>query len=68
VLVGYFHYYGITDNIMMLYRFMRRIEELLFKWLNRRSQKRSFRWKNFNDLLKDFPLIRPKIYVSVYGD
>ena len=30
VLVGYFHYYGITDNIMMLYRFMRRIEELLF--------------------------------------
>ena len=68
VLVGYFHYYGITDNIMMLYRFMRRIEELLFKWLNRRSQKRSFRWKNFNDLLKDFPLIKPKIYVSVYGD
>jgi len=68
VLAGYFHYYGITDNIMMLYRFMRRIEELLFKWLNRRSQKRSFRWKNFNDLLKDFPLIRPKIYVSVYGD
>ena len=68
VLVGYFHYYGITDNIMMLYRFMRRIEEILFKWLNRRSQKRSFRWKNFNDLLKDFPLIRPKIYVSVYGD
>jgi len=68
VLVGYFHYYGITDNIMMLNSFMRRIEELLFKWLNRRSQKRSFRWKNFNDLLKDFPLIKPKIYVSIYGD
>ena len=68
VLVGYFHYYGITDNIMMLNSFMRRIEELLFKWLNRRSQKRSFRWKNFNDLLKDFPLIKPKIYVSIYGN
>ena len=67
VLVGYFHYYGITDNCKSLVRFVDRIKKSLFKWLNRRSQRRSFNWDNFKDLMKDFPLARPKIYVSIYG-
>jgi len=67
VLVGYFHYYGITDNSSNLERFVDRIKKSLFKWLNRRSQRRSFNWNGFNDLLKDFPLTKPKIYVSIYG-
>jgi len=67
VLVGYYHYYGITDNSVMLSNFKHKIEALLFKWLNRRSQKRSYRWANLYDLLKDFPLAKPKIYVSIYG-
>ena len=67
VLVGYFHYYGITDNSSSLEHFVDRIKKSLFKWLNRRSQRRSFNWNGFNDLLKDFPLTKPKIYVSIYG-
>ncbi|MBO6000971.1 MAG: group II intron reverse transcriptase/maturase [Spirochaetales bacterium] len=67
VLVGYYHYYGITDNSVMLGNFKHKVEALLFKWLNRRSQKRSYRWANLYDLLNDFPLARPKIYVSIYG-
>ena len=59
VLVGYYHYYGITDNSGMLNNFKHKVEALLFKWLNRRSQKRSYRWANLYDLLKDFPLARP---------
>ena len=68
VLVGYFHYYGITDNFRMLSAFVCRIEEMLFKWLNRRSQKRSYTWENFHELMKNFPLAKPRIYVSIYGD
>jgi len=68
VLTGYFHYYGITDNSESLYRFVFKIRLILFRWLNRRSQKKSFNWDSFNDLLKDFPLVKPKIYVSIYGD
>ena len=68
VLVGHFHYYGITDNCKSLVRFVDRIKKSLLKWLNRRSQRRSFNWDNFKDLMKDFPLARPKIYVSIYGN
>ena len=68
VLTGYFHYYGITDNIAMLCKFTYRMKRILFKWLNRRSQKRSYTWEQFNLLKKDFPIVTPRIYVSIYGD
>ncbi len=51
-----------------LSKFEDRMEKLLFKWLNRRSQKRSYNWDGFHDLLKEFPLAKPRIYVSIYGD
>ena len=66
MLVGYYHYYGITDNSKSLGRFRYDTERNLFKWLNRRSQKRSYNWKQFNDMLKVYPLARPRIYVSIY--
>ena len=68
VLTGYFHYYGITDNIAMLCKFTDRMKWILFKWLNRRSQKRSYTWEQFNLFKKDFPIVTPRIYVSIYGD
>lgn len=68
VLTGYFHYYGITDNIAMLCKFTDKMKRILFKWLNRRSQKRSYTWEQFNLLKKDFPIVTPRIYVSIYGD
>ena len=67
VLVGYFHYYGITDNSDSLLRFCYRVRRSLFYWLNRRSQKNSYDWNGFNDLLKENPLAQPRIYVSIYG-
>ncbi|MCD7956781.1 MAG: group II intron reverse transcriptase/maturase [Lachnospiraceae bacterium] len=67
ILVGYYHYYGITDNIQSLSSFRFRVERSLFKWLNRRSQKRSYNWEKFNQMLKAYPLAKPKIYVSVYA-
>ena len=66
VLVGYYHYYGITDNFNAIKAFKLNVERSLFYWLNRRSQKKSYSWKQFNDMLKVFPLARPRIYVSIY--
>ena len=68
MLIGYFHYYGITDNIDMLNAFVYRIKKILFKWLNRRGQRRSYTWDNFNELLKNMPLVKPRVYVSIFGD
>lgn len=67
ILVGYYHYYGITDNSQSLSNFRYRMMRSLFKWLNRRSQKRSYNWEEFNDMLKAYPLATPRIYVSVYA-
>ena len=38
-----------------------RTERLLFKWLNRRSQRLSYNWAGFKDLLKQFLIPVPKI-------
>ncbi|NDO68583.1 RNA-directed DNA polymerase [Schaedlerella arabinosiphila] len=67
ILVGYYHYYGITDNIQSLNSFHYEMMKSLFKWLNRRSQKKSYKWDGFNDMLKEYPLVRPRIYVNVYA-
>lgn len=67
VLVGYYHYYGITDNILSLRLFKLEVTRRLFYWLNRRSQRKSYTWEKFNQMLKTYPLAAPKIYVSVYA-
>jgi len=67
MLVGYYHYYGITDNGRRLNELKHRVERSLFYWLNRRSQKRSYTWEQFQDVLKLFPLAGPKIYVNMYS-
>lgn len=65
-LVGYYNYYCITDNTPTVDEFRDKVRGLLFKWMNRRSQKKSFNWKKFVLFLKKFPLPRPKVKVSIY--
>ena len=65
-LTGYYQYYGITDNYKSLDRFVNKVRKSLYKWLNRRSQKESYTWKGYLEMLKENPLTRPKIYVNVY--
>ena len=67
MLTGYYHYYGITDNSKGIGNFYFRVKGSLFYWLNRRSQKKSYTGEAFHAMLKDYPLARPKIYVSIYG-
>ena len=65
-LQGYYRYYGVTDNSAMLGRFRYQVRRMLFKWLNRRSQRKSFDWKRFELFMAKHPLPRPKIYVNIY--
>ena len=66
ILAGYFHYYGITDNINSIRRFRYEVEKSLFYWLNHRSQKRSYTWERFREMQKVYPLEPARIYVSIY--
>jgi len=65
-LMGHYRYYGVTDNFERINKYYFEIQKSLFKWLNRRSQKRSFTYDRFNKYLKLYPLPAPKIYFSVY--
>jgi group II intron reverse transcriptase/maturase len=64
-LIGYYRYYGITDNTRMIVRYHCEIKRVLFKWLNRRSQRLSYNWSKFQLFLTANPLPEPKIYVSI---
>ena len=64
---GHYQYYGITDNSLSMSNFLHETKRMLFKWLNRRSQKRSYSWDGFTQMLKAFPLERPRIRVNIYG-
>ena len=63
---GHCNYYGITDNRRMVGNFIDECRSLLFKWLNRRSQKRSFDWGKFMLFLNKYPLPRVKTYVNIF--
>jgi len=58
---GYWNYYGIRGNFKSLSAYFYHATTILLKWLNRRSQKRSYTWTGFRALLKDFPLAKPRI-------
>lgn len=65
-LIGHYNYYGVTDNVKGLDRFAFEVRKLLFKWLNRRSQKKSYTFETFNLMILFYPLPKPKIKVSIY--
>lgn len=49
---GHLAYYAVSGNTRQIGNYARLIARLLFKWLNRRSQKRSCNWKTFTQALK----------------
>lgn len=65
-LKGYFNYYCITDNGPYVKNFVDKVKRLFFKWMNRRSQKKSFNFDKFALFLRMYPLPIPKVKVNIY--
>ncbi len=59
-LTGHYNYYGVTFNLSKLSQFYFMCMKELFKWLNRRSQKRSFTYERFKRRLFFKPLPKPR--------
>ena len=57
---GWLNYYAITDNGRACMAFRSQFERMLYKWLNRRSQKRSYTLAQFSSALRwvGWPSIR----------
>jgi hypothetical protein len=60
-LQGHYNYYGVCGNIAMLNSFYQQTCQIVYKWLNRRSQRKSCNWSRFRDMLNYFSIPRPRI-------
>jgi len=60
-LSGTWNYYGLIGNSERMQLFYTLTCRTVFKWLNRRSQKKSLTWKAFNRLLTRFEVPQPHI-------
>ncbi|MBU4270590.1 MAG: group II intron reverse transcriptase/maturase [Planctomycetes bacterium] len=63
---GHYQYYGLSGNMRTLRMFHRLVVRMALKWLNRRSQRRSFRWEQFWAYLNRYPLPEPRIVHNLY--
>lgn len=54
---GHANYYGFWMNATKVKHYYDEAVKALFKWLNRRSQKKSYTWESFANRLKALPLL-----------
>ncbi len=66
MLTGHYNYYGISGNGEGITQYYHEVVELLYGWLNRRSQKKSFNWESFRKYLITYALPKPRIYHNLY--
>jgi len=59
---GHIQYYGVSHNIKKLEVFLYKAKRILFKWLNRRSQRKSMTWKKYGLFIEQYPLPSVKIH------
>ena len=60
-LTGYWNYYGVSGNTPALGKFWREVLRALYKWLNRRSQKKSCTWDRLYRILDTHRVPGPRI-------
>ena len=63
---GHIQYYGVSFNTRAVQTFLMKATRILFKWLNRRSQRRSFNWEQFNQFLMANPLPRATVCHALF--
>lgn len=67
-LQGHINYYGVSGNSKGVSTYCYQAGKLLFKWLNRRSQRKSLTWARWNELLATGLLPRARIVHNLYPD
>ena len=59
-LIGHYRYYGVTWNFRKITTFLHRVQQFLFKAMNRRGCRRAYTWNGFVQMLKYYPLAKPE--------
>ena len=58
---GYYNYFGVYGNLSSLNTFYLYAVRALWKYLNRRSQRKSYNWAGFKQLMELFDIAKPRI-------
>ena len=66
-LIGHYRYYGISGNYREIKKFYILASKLAYKWINRRSQKKSYNYERYCRFKKYNPLPEPRIYHRTYA-
>lgn len=64
---GHIQYYGVSHNLLSVEKFLYEARKIAFKWLNRRSQRKSFTWEQFEKFLKNFPMPKARIVHRLFS-
>jgi RNA-directed DNA polymerase len=66
---GHLNYYAITDNSESCQLYMHLTRRTLFKWLNRRSQRKSYTWDGFLQALRHvgWPQVRVRVNLNPFA-
>src|SRR3989338_3661169 len=64
---GHYQYYGVSGNFEAIQRYYYQTRNIAYKWLNRRSQKKSMNWEEFTRYTMRFPLPQPKLTYAFYN-
>jgi hypothetical protein len=64
-IIGYLNYYAITDNSRECAAYVHHATRLVFKWVNRKSQRRAYTWAGFETILAALNWPRPRIRVDL---
>jgi group II intron reverse transcriptase/maturase len=62
---GYYQYFGVRANYESLYKVYQRSMGAWRYWLSRRSHKGGIVWEKFGEILKKYPLPRPRIVHNI---
>jgi RNA-directed DNA polymerase len=65
-LTGHYNYFGVSGNYRCLSKFYQSIFWMVFKWINRRSQKKSMNFDQYLKYLQWNPLPTPRICYAMY--
>jgi len=63
---GYYNYYGVIGNSRMLSRYWVEARWIIYRCLNRRSQRRSYTWEGFKDMWKGLGIPNPRVVERPY--
>jgi RNA-directed DNA polymerase len=63
---GHIRYYGVSHNLVAVQKFRHHAVRLLFKHLNRRSQRKSCNWEQFKRYEKTHPLPKARICHALF--